>query len=84
MRRTIWQETFRIFLLGCTSPESVGAAMPAFMRWCPLTWVPDWRDEVEDTGEKVPEGWPSAPIGVTLARVSAAGRNFAAPRGARS
>src|SRR5262245_35938329 len=61
----LWQYALHSFFFGCTSPESVRCAMPSFIRWCPLTWVPDWRDEVEDAGVEIPEGWPSAPVGVT-------------------
>jgi hypothetical protein len=61
----LWRHALHSFFLGCTSPESVRCAMPSFIRWCPLTWVPDWRDEVEDAGPTIPEGWPSAPLGVT-------------------
>src|SRR5688572_27598824 len=48
--------------------------MPAFTRWCPRTWLPDWRDEVEDTREDVPENWPSAPFGVTWLAAAPPGR----------
>lgn len=61
----LWQHALHSFFLGCTSTESIRCAMPSFIRWCPLTWVPDWRDEVEDAGIEVPEGWPGAPVGVT-------------------
>jgi hypothetical protein len=61
----LWQHALHSFFLGCTSPASVRCAMPSFIRWCPLTWVPDWRDDLEDAGAEVPEGWPSAPVGVT-------------------
>jgi SEC-C motif len=61
----VWQHALHSFFVGCTSPESVRCAMPSFIRWCPLTWVPDGRDEVEDAGPTIPEGWPSAPLGVT-------------------
>jgi hypothetical protein len=61
----LWQHALHSFFLGCTSAESVRCAMPSFIRWCPLTWVPDWRDEVEHSDAEVPEGWPSAPVGVT-------------------
>lgn len=69
----LWQHGLHSFFLGCTSPESVRCAMPSFIRWCPLTWVPDWRDEVEDAGLEVPEGWPTAPVGVTWLASAAPG-----------
>lgn len=61
----LWQGGFRRFFYGRTTPAGVRSAMPTFIRWCPLTWIPDWRDELEDADEEIPEGWPSAPVGVT-------------------
>lgn len=61
----LWQGGLRRFFFGRTTPAGVRSAMPTFVRWCPLTWLPDWRDEVEDASEEVPEGWPNAPVGVT-------------------
>jgi hypothetical protein len=61
----LWRHALHSFFVGSTSPESVRCAMPSFIRWCPLTWDPDCRDEIEDAGLNIPEGWPTAPLGVT-------------------
>jgi hypothetical protein len=74
----LWQAAVGDFFVGCTSPESVRCALPTFLRWCALTWVPDWRDDVDDARDKVPKGWPSAPVGVTWLAAASPGVDSAA------
>ena len=48
-------EAIRLFYMSRTSSESAYSAAPAFMRWFPFTWVPDWRTnsktEIARSGE---------------------------------
>jgi hypothetical protein len=58
-------EAIDFFYVTRTSSESVDSAAPAFMRWFPFTWVPGWRGEPEGKDYEIPEGWPTASLGLT-------------------
>lgn len=70
-------EAIGLFYMSRTSSESAYSAVPAFMRWFPFTWVPDWRDELEDEDFRIPESWPTASLGVSwLASASSSVSDF--------
>ena len=58
-------EAISFFYATRTSSASVYSAAPAFMRWFPFTWVPDWRAELENVACEIPESRPTASLGVT-------------------
>jgi hypothetical protein len=68
-RRTWGPELFNgalsAFFMSRTSSQSVYSTTPAFVRWCPFTWVPDWRAELEHQECPIPKDWPTASLGVT-------------------
>ena len=73
----LFTEALRLFLMSRTSPESNRSALPAFERWLAFVWVPDCRDPLDDDGYHVPEGWPTASLGVTwLASASSGVSDF--------
>ena len=63
--RELFDEALSAFFMSRTSSQSVYSATPAFVRWCPFTWVPDWRDDLEHDACPIPERRPTASLGVT-------------------
>jgi hypothetical protein len=73
----LFDEALRLFFMSRTSAESNRSALPAFERWFAFTWVPDSRDALDADEYHVPEGWPSASLGVTwLASASSTVSDF--------
>lgn len=61
----LWRSALDDFFVGCTSDDSVRSAMPSFVRWCALTWVPNERDDLDAAGAEVLGGWRGATVGET-------------------
>jgi hypothetical protein len=73
----LFNEALCLFFMSRTSAESNRSALPAFRRWFALMWVPDCGDALDDAEYHVPEGWPSASLGVTwLAAASSTVSDF--------
>lgn len=58
------REAIRLFFLAETSDDSKRSVVPAFHCWHAFTWVPDFTD-LDGERYPVPDGWPSASLGVT-------------------
>lgn len=61
----LWRSALDDFFVGCTSDDSVRSAMPSFMRWCALTWVPTGRGDLDEADIEMLERWRGAPAAVT-------------------